>query len=309
MAETPILNDLVDLSNPVAVVQTVNANNDAIEAAFGDVLSLTGVLPNSMQAPLDMNSNRLINLPPPQSGSDAARYQDIIAGTAITGNTVVPSLTGHSGQFLGTDGVSLVWQTSGIGNMLGSNNLSDLTNPSTARANLGLGSVVTYTTGTSGGTVPLLNQSITWSEAVNYTGLNSWSAGGVFSGTVELQLTYTGLSSLSATSAGYRGCPLNLQNSNYTLVLDDAGKMVQHTSGSAITWTIPLNSSIAFPIGTTIILVNLGSGVVTLAPASGVTLQIAGTTTTGNRSLNQWTKASMLLVATNQWLISGAGVS
>ena len=48
----------------------------------------------------------------------------------------------------------------------------------------------------------------------------------------------------------------NSQTANYTLVLSDSGKMIYHASGSAHTFTIPANSSVAFPIGTAITFVN-----------------------------------------------------
>ena len=58
----------------------------------------------------------------------------------------------------------------------------------------------------------------------------------------------------------------------YTLVLTDAGKQVTLTNASAVTVTVPLNSSVAFTIGTRIYLLNLGAGIVTIAGAGGVTV-------------------------------------
>lgn len=50
-----------------------------------------------------------------------------------------------------------------------SNNLSDVASPTTARANLGLGSAALANTGTSGGAVPLLNGANTWSATQTHT--------------------------------------------------------------------------------------------------------------------------------------------
>lgn len=66
---------LSDLTSTQAssIVSTTNANNAAIEAALEKTLSRDGTSPNSMSASLDMNSNRIINLPLPVSGSEPVR--------------------------------------------------------------------------------------------------------------------------------------------------------------------------------------------------------------------------------------------
>jgi hypothetical protein len=63
---------------------------------------------------------------------------------------------------------------------------------------------------------------------------------------------------------------LNTQTASYTLVLDDAGKLVQMNVGSANNLTVPPTSSVAFPAGTQILVVQLGSGQTTLVAGSGV---------------------------------------
>jgi hypothetical protein len=114
---------------------------------------------------------------------------------------------------------------------------------------------------------------------------------------------------IAATSIGYRGLPQNQQVSAYTLTLDDIGKHVYITAG-AFTVTIPANATTAFPIGIAITIIN-EDAIKTLAPASGVTLILAGTgaATTGNRTLAIGSVATIIKVGTNRWFISGAGVS
>lgn len=67
-----------------ATVDAVNANFDAVDAAIENTLSRDGTSPNAMAAPLDMNSNRIINLPAPVAGSDAARLTDVQAALSGT---------------------------------------------------------------------------------------------------------------------------------------------------------------------------------------------------------------------------------
>lgn len=70
-----------------------------------------------------------------------------------------------------------------------------------------------------------------------------------------------------------RDLPPNVQNANYTFALSDRGKLVAKTNTTAYAWTIPPESSVAWPDGVAIPLMNDGtSGVVTITPGSGVTL-------------------------------------
>jgi hypothetical protein len=64
----------------------------------------------------------------------------------------------------------------------------------------------------------------------------------------------------------------NQTSTSYTLVLGDAGKLVQTNVASANTVTIPPNSSVAFPPGTQILVVQVNVGQTTLVAGSGVTI-------------------------------------
>lgn len=92
---------------------------------------------------------------------------------------------------------------------------------------------------------------------------------------------------------------VNAQTTAYTLVLADKGKDVQVTSSSALNVTIPLNSSVAFPIGTLICVSQMGTGVVTIVGISGVTVEAAfGAATTA-----QYDMRVIEQVATNIWRV------
>jgi hypothetical protein len=102
----------------------------------------------------------------------------------------------------------------------------------------------------------------------------------------------------------------NTQNGNYTLDLADANKHIYKDNTSAYAWTVPPNSSKAFPIGTTVTMVNAGSsGAITITRDTGVAIITAGSGTDSNKTLAPYGLATLLKVATNTWYISGAGVS
>jgi hypothetical protein len=306
-----VLTDIASLQAESSAIQSMNANSAAIETALENTLSRDGTTPNTMSASLDMNSNRITNLAAPVSGSDAARLTDVADALSVDA-TLVPSLTGNSGKIMSNDGTILNWKTpaqiSGLGDLLSTNNLSDLASAATARTNLGLGTSAVVATGTSGATLGLLNANLTFSGTVANTALVSMSAGATLSGTVDYRLTATP-TTINSDSIGYRGAPLNTQDADYTLVLVDSGKTVLHTSASTHTWTIPPNSSVAYPSGTVIVVANIGSGAVTIARGSGVALRIGGSATDGNKTLAQHGIASLLKLDTNSWYVSGTGVS
>jgi hypothetical protein len=110
-----------------------------------------------------------------------------------------------------------------------------------------------------------------------------------------------------ADAVGYKGLPQNQQTSNYTLALADQGEHIFATA-AAFTITIPLNSSVAFPIGTALSIFT-GDAAKTLAPAAGVSLVQAGTANTGSRTLGINSLVTLIKLQTNTWVVSGAGLS
>jgi hypothetical protein len=111
-------------------------------------------------------------------------------------------------------------------------------------------------------------------------------------------------------AVGFRNIPINSQSTAYTAVLADSGKCIFHpsTDANARTFTIPANSSVAYPIGTAISFVNMTSQVVSIAITTD-TMYLAGTGTTGTRSLAQYGTATALKMTSTTWIISGAGVT
>jgi len=94
----------------------------------------------------------------------------------------------------------------------------------------------------------------------------------------------------------------NVPTSSYTLVLADAGKAVEMNVASANNLTVPPNSSVAFPVGTVIEVVQLGAGQTTIVAGSGVTIRSQG----GLRLAGQYGAASLRKRATDEWVLVGA---
>lgn len=95
----------------------------------------------------------------------------------------------------------------------------------------------------------------------------------------------------------------NRQTASYTLILGDADKLVEMNSASANNLTIPPNANVAFPTGTQILISQYGAGQTTLVAGSGVTLR----SDSGKLKISsQYSGATLIKIATNEWYIFGS---
>ena len=113
---------------------------------------------------------------------------------------------------------------------------------------------------------------------------------------------------LATLGAATLDVPQNAQNNSYQLALSDRGKSIDLLA-AGLQVTVPANGTVAFPIGTTITVTNNANAQATIVPASGVTLRLAGTANAGQRTLAPYAVATMRKIATDTWIISGAGLS
>lgn len=110
----------------------------------------------------------------------------------------------------------------------------------------------------------------------------------------------------TAWPVGFRNIPSNAQTSAYVLALADVGKCVDITTGGV---TVPANATVAFAIGDTVSIYNNSASSQTITAASGVTLRLAGTAQTGSRTLAAYGWVSVRKIASDTWVISGAGLT
>jgi hypothetical protein len=121
--------------------------------------------------------------------------------------------------------------------------------------------------------------------------------------------TLSGCTVDGTDAVGFRNTPVNSQSADYTLLLADSGKTILHAiaDDNPRTFTIPANSSVAYPVGTVVTFVNLINDV-TIAITDD-TMYLAGDGTTGSRTLAAFGVASAVKVASTSWIISGNGLT
>ena len=112
-------------------------------------------------------------------------------------------------------------------------------------------------------------------------------------------------------AVGFRNIPINSQNTAYTTVLADSGKVIFHpsTDANTRTFTIPANSTVAYPNGTAITFINMSASNVTIAITDDTMYSSPDGTTGLPMKLTQYGSATALKMTPTSWLISGSGLS
>ncbi len=301
------LNSLENLQSETTAVQLINDNFQRIVTAVELFLSRNGEAPNQMTAPLDMNSQRIINLPEPAGPNDPARLIDLDDLRGPPGEQGPPGEPGPTG--------------SGSGDMLRSNNLSDVLSATTARTNLGAqaaSAILSSLAGLSAATNKLAY--FTSPTSFTLTDLTAFgrtliAAADAAAGRSALGLTAMATAVFGSASgevaqgndSRFTQLSSVTKDSTANILATDLAKFVRHTSASAHTWTIPASLGTA---GSILSLRNaVGAGIVTLSPGAGVTLYKAGGTSSGSVNLAPGALASVVQEATDVWVVSGAGVT
>ena len=133
------------------------------------------------------------------------------------------------------------------------------------------------------------------------TSTTAWTTSPTVSGTMTAG-TVTTTGTLTAGVAVGQAVDLDRKTADYTLVLADAGKVIEINSGSSENVTIPPNSSVAFPTGTQIVGVRLGAGAVVIVEGAGVTTR---SDEDKNKIKSQYSSCVLIKHETNEWYILG----
>lgn len=209
------------------------------------------------------------------------------------------------------------------------NNLSDLNNTSTARTNLGLGTIATQANtsvnidggsidGTTIGASSHTTGKFTFISGANgspgiptYSFISDSNSGFYWVASDHVGITAGGEKIAGFIDSGVSGYdsngvmghrPLVDVTASETLALEDANTYRRCDSASAITITVPPNSSVAFDIGVEVEIFRGGTGTVTIAEGSGVTVNSIDS----NLDIaSQYGGACLKKVATNEWDLVG----
>ena len=137
-------------------------------------------------------------------------------------------------------------------------------------------------------------------------GLKAPIASPTFTGTVTGSPA-AGTTSTGTSGLGYMGLPQNSATTGaYGIVAADAGLHIY--SSATRTVTIPANATIAMPVGATIVFV-AGSGATVTIAITTDTMYLAGTGTTGSRTLAPFGVATAVKITSTSWIISGNGLT
>lgn len=148
-------------------------------------------------------------------------------------------------------------------------------------------------------------------SAVNAgNGLSGGGSSGSVTLAIDTSITADLTTSQTFTNKSLTSPKINLgvntqTNTTYTTVLNDNGKLVTLSNASAIAVTIPLNSSVAYPVGAQINMVQLGAGQVTVSGAGGVTVVSTGATAASPKTRAQYSTLTAVQTSTDNWLIMG----
>ena len=275
-------------TNKITGLGTPTVSTDAATKAYADtMLPLAG---GTMSGAIAMGTNKITGLGDPTNAQDAATKNYIDTATIAPSNLTGPITSVGSAT-------SIASQT-GTGSTFVVQNTPTLTTPV-------LG--VATATSVNGTTIPSSKTLVVTTDKLSALAATSSSElAGVISDETGTGALVFGTS--PAISDPKIAQSINAQTgTTYTFVLADQGKYITASNASAQTYSIPTNASVAFPIGTSIDLIQIGAGQVTVqAVTSGTTTVLStGATAAAPKARVQYSALTCKKVATDTWHIIG----
>jgi hypothetical protein len=242
------------------------------------------------------------------SGVATFSASPVISTITNTGTITLPTTTGtlalnNQAFFIGSTSITINQGTGTITALAGVTSVNGTTIPAAS-------TLLTTTSTTSALTTVGTITSGTWSGsfgAVSGANLTSLTAANIAAGTLGSTVLPAAGTTTTAGQIGYMGLPQNLNPGAYTLTAADNGKHIYYTTTGQTT-TIPANATLALPIGFSCVIVNAAAVTTSIAITTD-TLILAGTGTTGTRTLAPYGMATLLKLTATSWTISGNGLT
>lgn len=262
------LNNVGDITQATTAAALINANSSVIETAFDNTLSRDGTSPNPMLANIDMNSQRILNLPSPLTSSEPLRLLDL--NTFNGGGTITNIPAG------GASGAVLT-KTSSSDYVVGWANDSSLVSAGTNLTASGTNPVTLSTINS-----PTFPGTVTANTFLGTLGSGTVLVNPVINGTI----TGTGVAVAATPNTlvlrdGGGNATVNSAISGYTTTVTAAGTTVltvnstynQYFTGATTqTITLPVTSTLV--LGQSYRIVNLSTGAVTTQSSGANTVVI-----------------------------------
>jgi hypothetical protein len=148
-------------------------------------------------------------------------------------------------------------------------------------------------------------------SAVNAgTGLSGGGSSGSVTLSIDTAVTADLSTAQTLTNKTLTSPRINLginpqSGTTYSTVLSDNGALVTTSNGSAVTITIPANTSVAYPVGAQINIAQLGAGQITVVGDVGVTVVSTGATAAQPKARAQYSTLTAVQTSTDNWLVMG----
>lgn len=239
--------------------------------------------------------------------ADVAAYLPTYTGNISAGNISITGnlLAGNLNSNAAVTGVTGVFSGNVTANYFLGNG-SQITGISITSLGNSTSNVVSVASGnitTSAGGTP--NVFVVTPTGANVAG-NLAVTGNITGGNISTTGNISG--NTNGFTIGYLNIP-QVPAGNVTLALTDAGKHYYSTTAGDLTLTIPTNANVGFDTGTAISIVVQAVGNVLVETEPGVTLYLAGNTTSGNRVVGTYGMATVMKVASDTWFINGTSVT
>lgn len=225
--------------------------------------------------------------------------------TASGGETSLSGADDNGAVLLFTDGAYVDLSLNGVALVAGVDYNTATTNTISGLAALAASDVVEIVVYDVFGIADAVSKAGgTFTGQVSFTGGLDGAIGGTAPAAgVFTTLAATGNATLEGTAVVKQGLPIIEEaGTTKTLALTDNGNYIITSSASAVTVTVPPNSSVTFPIGAEIVVFQSGAGQVTFAAGSGVTIRSKDS----NLKISaQYAAATLKQVATDEWHLIG----